>query len=125
MKKVTYKNMIYVPKDLRTKVMKWFHHYLYYPEEARMHKTLTSTYYRKKMDDEIRQFLKQCPACQRFKKEKKKKKYNKIPPKNVELIPWDTVCSINLVGHYTVTDQKGNDRILNVIINYGPSHRLV
>ena len=74
MKKVTYKNMIYVPKDLRTKVMKWFHHYLYYPEEARMHKTLTSTYYRKKMDDEIRQFLKQCPACQRFKKEKKKKK---------------------------------------------------
>ena len=39
--------------------------------------------------------------------QEEKKKCYKIPPKNVELIPWDTTC-INLVGPYTVTDQKGN-----------------
>ena len=54
--------------------------------------------------------------CQRFKK--KKKKYGKLPPKNVVLIPWDTVC-IDLVGPYTVTDQKGNDRNLNAMVFIG------
>ena len=48
--------------------------------------------------DEIRQFVKQCPNCQRFKKKKKKKKYGKLPPKNIELIPWDTVC----ISHWLV-----------------------
>ena len=70
------------------------------------------------MEDEIRQFVKQCPTCQRFKK--KKKKYDKLPPKNVELIPWDTVC-IDLVGPYTVTDQRGNDRILNAMTFVDPA----
>ena len=59
------------------------------------------------------QTIKQHPTCHRY--EKKKKKYGKLPHKNVELTPWDTVC-INLVGAYTVTDQKGNDRILNTIV---------
>ena len=74
------------------------------------------------MEDEIRQFVKQCPTCQRFKKKKKKKKkkYDKLPPKNVELIPWDTVC-IDLVGPYTVTDQKGNSRIVNVTTFMDPA----
>ena len=69
------------------------------------------------MEDEIRQFVKQCPACQRF---KKKKKYDKLPPKNAELIPWDTLC-IDLVGPCTVTDQKYNDRILNAITFVDPA----
>ena len=70
------------------------------------------------MEVEIRQFVKQCPTCQRFKK--KKKKNSKLSPKNVELIPWDTVC-IDLVGPYTVTDQKGNDRILNAMTFVDPA----
>ena len=94
--------------------MKWYHHYLCHPGEARMYKTLASTLYWEKMENEIRQFVKQCPTCQRFKK-KKKKKYGKLLPKNVELIPWDTVF-IGLVSPYTTTDQKGNDRILNAMI---------
>ena len=44
-KVVTYKKRIYVPKDLRTWIMKWYHHYLCHPGEARMHKTLASTLY--------------------------------------------------------------------------------
>ena len=117
-KVVTYKNRIYVPKDFRIKIMKWYHHYLCHPGEARMHKTLSSTLYWEKMEDQIRQFVKQCPTCERFKKQKKK--YGHIPPKNVELIPWDTVC-IDLIGPYTVTDQKGNDRILNAMTFVDPA----
>ena len=63
--------------------------------------------------------MKQCPTCQRFKK-KKKKKFGKLLPKNVELIPWDTLC-IDLVDPYTVTDQKGNDRILNAMTFVDPA----
>ena len=37
-KVVTYKDRIYVPKDLRTRIMKWYRHYLCHPGEARMHK---------------------------------------------------------------------------------------
>ena len=98
-------------------MMKWYHHYLCHPGEARMHKTLASALYWEKMEDEIRQFVIQCPTCQGF---KKKKKYGKLPPKNVEIIPWDAVC-IDLVGPYTVTDQKGNDRILNVMTFVDPA----
>ena len=38
----------------------------------------------------------------------------KITPNHSELIPCDTVC-IDLVGPYTVTDQKGNNGILNAL----------
>ena len=55
-KVITYKNRIYIPKDLRTRIMKWYHHYLCHPGEARMHKTLALTLYWEKMEDAIRQF---------------------------------------------------------------------
>ena len=47
----TYKNRIYVHKDLRTRIVKWYHHYLRYPREASMHKILASTLYWEKMED--------------------------------------------------------------------------
>ena len=115
---ITYKDRIYICKDLRIRIMKWYHHYLCYPGDSRMHKILVSILYWEKREDKIRKFIKQCPTCQRFKKKKRKKKiktYGKISPKNVELISCDTVC-IDIVGPYTVTDQKGNDRNLNVVI---------
>ena len=55
---VTYKNRIYVPKDLRTMIMKYYYHYLYHPGEGRMPKILGLTLYWKIMEDEIRQFVK-------------------------------------------------------------------
>ena len=42
-KVITYKDRIYVPKDLRTRMMQWYHHNLCHPGEARMNKTLSST----------------------------------------------------------------------------------
>ena len=40
-----YKDRVYVPKDLRTRIMKRYHYYCYHPGEARMHKTIASTLY--------------------------------------------------------------------------------
>ena len=117
-KVITYKNRVYVPQQLRTRLIKWYHHYLCHPGEARMHKTMASTLYWEKMEDDIRQYVKQCKTCQRFKKQKKK--YGKLPPKIVDLTSWDTVC-IDLVGPYTVTDQKGNDRVLNAMTFVDPA----
>ena len=61
------------------------------------------------MDKDIAAFTNACPTCQRFKK--KRKKYGRLPPKDVSMIPWETVC-IDLVGPYTVTDKLGKDRTL-------------
>ena len=77
-----------------------------------MHDKLVSIIYWQKMKDGSRQVVKEWPTPQRFKK--KKKIYGKLPPKNVELIPCDTVC-VDLIGPYTVNDQKGNDRNLNAM----------
>ena len=51
---------------------------------------------------------------------RKKIKYGKIMPKNVDLILWDTIC-IELVGPYTVTVQKHNGRILNAMTFVDPA----
>ena len=48
---VTYKNRIYAPKDLRTRIMKWYYH-CRHSGEARMHKTQVSTLYWEKMEEE-------------------------------------------------------------------------
>ena len=74
--------------------------------------------YWEKMEDEIKQFVKQCKTYQRLKKQKKK--YGELPPKDVELIPLDTVC-IDLIGPYTVTDQKDHGRILNAMTFVDPA----
>ena len=106
---IAYKNRIYIPKELRSKVLEWYHHYLCHPGKTRMYKTIASTMYWENMDKDIAAFTKACPTCQRFKK--KRKKYGRLPPKDVSMIPWETVC-IDLVGPYTVTDKLGKDRTL-------------
>ena len=83
-----------------------------------MHKTMASILYWEKMEDGIKPFVKKCKTCQRFKNQKKK--YGKLPPKDAELTPCDTVC-IDLIRPYTVTDQKGYDRILNAMTLVDPA----
>ena len=46
--------------------------------------------------------------------------YDKLPFKEVTMIPWKTVC-IDLIGQYTVTDKSGNDRILNAMTFVDPA----
>ena len=43
---------------------------------------------------------------------KSKKKYEKLPPKDVTMVQWETIF-IDLIGPCTVTDRLGNGRNLN------------
>ena len=83
---IAYKNRIYIPNELRSKVLDWYHHYLCHPGKTRMYKTIASTMYWENMEKDIAAFTKACPTCQRFKK--KRKKYGKLPPKEVSMVPW-------------------------------------
>ena len=83
-----------------------------------MYKTMAATLYWDNMETDVSRFTKTCPTCQRFKKSKKK--YGKLPPKEVTMTPWETVC-IDLVGPYTVTDRLGNDRILTAMTFVDPA----
>ena len=115
---ITYKDRIFVPKELRNRTLNWYHHYLCHPGRDRMYKTMAATLYWDNMETDVSKFTKTCPTCQRFKKSKKK--YGKLPPKEVTMTPWETVC-IDLVGPYTVTDRSGNDRILNAMTFVDPA----
>ena len=37
-------------------------------------------------------YVKKCIICQKYKKQRKKKRIGKLTPKNSMLTPWDTVC---------------------------------
>ena len=98
---ITYKDRIFVPKKLRNRALTWYHHYLCHPGRDRMYKTMAATLYWDNMETDVSKFTKTCPTCQRFKKSKKKN--GKLPPKEVTMIPWETVC-IDLISPCTVTD---------------------
>ena len=61
---------------------------------------------------DVADFIKDCTICLRFKKNKKK--YRKLPPKEVTMISWESIC-IDLIVPCTFTDRLGNDRILNTM----------
>ena len=42
---IVYKNRIYIPNGLCSKVLDWYHHYLCHPGKTRMYKTIASTMY--------------------------------------------------------------------------------
>ena len=55
---ITYKNRIYLPIKLRTRVLDWYHHYLCHPRKTRMYKTPTSTIYWEGMEKDINTYVK-------------------------------------------------------------------
>ena len=67
-----------------------------------MYKIIGAIMYWESMETDIKIFTMACTTCQNFKK--KRKKYSKLPPKQVDLIPWECIC-VDLVGPYTVTDK--------------------
>ena len=53
----------------------------------------------------VHNVCKKCPTCQRAKT--KNQKYGKLPPKQAETNPWDTLC-VDLIGPYTIP-RKGKN----------------
>ena len=108
---IMHKQMIYVPKPLRGRLIGWYHHYLCHPGGTRLAKTLSQTYYWKGLHYQCEKYCKRCRTCQLNKK--KKTKYGHLPPKTIgQLKPWHTV-QVDLIGPYTKTVkqlQPGSDK---------------
>jgi hypothetical protein len=93
---------IVVPIGLRKRFLNWYHDTLMHPGITRMTKTIRMHYTWPKLDSDVERFCKRCHTCQLTKKTKKK--YGHLPPKEAEVIPWDTLC-IDLIGPYTVKER--------------------
>jgi len=60
------------------------------------------------MRDQITNYVKACPICQKNKR--KVKKYSHLPPKEAEAILWDKMC-IDLIGPYKIR-RKGKEPLI-------------
>ena len=69
--------------------------------------------YWESMETDIDAFTKAYQTCQKFKK--KRKKYRKLPSKQVELSSWECVC-MDLVCTHTITDKTRCGRVFNAMV---------
>ena len=94
---------IFVPPNLRSRVITWYHHYLIHPGGDRLAQTLRTVCAWNGLTNQCRQYCKRCKTCQKHKP--RNKKYGHLPPKDQYiLVPWDTLC-VDLVGPYSLTAQ--------------------
>ena len=55
----------------------------------------------------MQQVCSKCDTCQRLKRSNKK--YGKLPPKEAEAQPWDTLC-VDLIGKYQFTTKSDDNK---------------
>ena len=98
-------NKICLPAALQKKTVDWYHEMLCHPGETRTEHTLCQHFDRKGLRTTVHGVCKKCPTCQRAKINNQK--YGKLPPKQAETNPWDTLC-VDLIGPYTIP-RKGEN----------------
>ena len=102
---ITRQGKILVPTVLQPRIIEWVHTYLRHPGSTRMEATIRQTLTWKGMRQQIETHVKKCPLCQLNKKPRKK--YGKLPTKEVEpAIPWNRV-NVDMIGPLTVKTPKG------------------
>ena len=78
---------------------------LCHPGETRTEHTLRQQFYWRGLRTTVHDVCKKCPTCQREKTTNQK--YGKLPPKQAETNPWDTLCA-DLICPYTMP-RKGKN----------------
>jgi hypothetical protein len=94
---------IVIPLTLQKKAVKFYHELLMHPGETRTELTMAQHFTWKGMRKTVMAVCKKCKQCQLSKP--KLCKLGKLPPKEPEVIPWETVC-IDLIGPYTIGKGK-------------------
>ena len=94
---------IVIPQILRSRVLCWYHEYLLHPGINRTEETIGQHLYWPDLRNDVKEHIKSCDRCQRFKKQKKN--YGHLPAKVAEGDPWEQLC-VDLIGPYTV-ERKG------------------
>ena len=101
---ITFKDKIFIPHALRSDIVEWYHSMLGHPGVKRTAATIIQHLIWPGLYAEVEQYVSKCQACQLYKGQKKK--YGHLPVKDVEVLPWKTVC-VDLIGPYTVRNKKG------------------
>jgi transposase InsO family protein len=70
------------------------------------------------MRDQITNYVKACPTCQRNKR--KQIKYGLLPPKEAEVIPWDKLC-VDLIGPYKIRRKAKETLICRCVTMIDPA----
>ena len=104
---ICYKDKIVIPKDLQKRVVEWYHHTLCHPGETRTELSIAQHFYWKGLRNTVHDVCTKCDACQFLKRGKKK--YGKLPPKQAEAQPWETLC-VDLIGEYKFTTAEKQSR---------------
>lgn len=92
-----------IPKNLKQKIISWYHEILVHPGVDRKEKTISQHFYWTGMQKDIKQFIKNCQLCQKLKK--RTKKYGHLPGKETECVPWEKLC-VDLIGLYTIPNKS-------------------
>ena len=92
-------NKICLPEALQKKTVDWYHEMLCNPVETQTEHTLRQHFDWKFLRTTLHDVCKKCPTRQREKTTNQK--YGKLPPKQAETNPWDTLC-VDLIGRYTI-----------------------
>ena len=99
---ISRNSKICLPAELQKKTVDWYHEMLCHTGETCTEHTLRQHFDWKGLHTTFQDVYKKCPTCQRSKTTNQK--YGKLPPKQAETNPWDTLY-VDLIGPYT-TPQK-------------------
>ena len=104
---ICFNDKIVVPKQLQTRIVQWYHTVLCHPGETRTELTISQNFYWKNLRKTVHDVCSKCDACQFLKRNKKN--YGKLPPKEAESVPWDTLC-VDLIGKYQFSPKSGGKK---------------
>ena len=104
---ICFNDRIVVPEPLQKRIVEWYHTTLCHPGETRTELTVSQHFYWKNLRKTVHDVCSKCDACQRLKRGKKA--YGKLPPKEAEATPWDTLC-VDLIGKYQFTPKGGGKK---------------
>ena len=100
-------NKICLPKALQRKNADWYHEMLCHPGDTWTEHTLRQHFDWRGLCKTFHDMCKKCPTRQRAKTTNQK--YGKLPPKQAETNPWDTLW-VDLIGPYMIP-LKGKTRL--------------
>jgi transposase InsO family protein len=108
---------IVIPKSLQKKAVKFYHELLLHPGETRTELTLGQHFTWKGMRKTVQDVCSRCKQCILTKP--KLRKLGKLPIKDPDTIPWETVC-IDLIGPYIIGKGK-NEVTLHCLTMIDPA----
>jgi hypothetical protein len=103
---ILFHGKIYIPKPLRKQVLQWYHEMLQHPGATRTERTIRQHMTWPGLSTDVEEYVKHCRKCQICKNPRQK--YGKLPVKQFEGNPWDTIC-VDLVGPYSVTTKDDKE----------------